>query len=144
MLAAVGLVLLNAAAVAQTPASSGLDWRYLPQAHEVAIWDAPGETDTLAEASDTEEPAPVILPQPEFIDEPETGPIRGWQWKEPSLSTGGQVAAYEEERTAVQIAESRQEEQMAQQAEPPPGIDNLPGPLQDFTYRVDFGVEYRF
>lgn len=110
----------------------------------MAIWDAPNESEAAPPAEDSEAPAPVILPQPEFLDQTDSGPIRGWQWKEPSLGTGGNVATYEEDRTAVQIAESRQQDQMAEQAAPAPGLDNLPGPLGDLNYRVDFGVEYRF
>lgn len=131
-------------AFAELSSDRALDWRYQPEAHQVAIWDAPAVADSPAPADVTAEPAPVILPQPVFLDQMETGPVRGWHWKEPSLGTGGQVATYEEDRTAVQIAESRQMDQMAQRADPAPVLDNLPGPLGDFNYRVDFGVEYRF
>lgn len=138
------LSLIGQPVLAERTAVGGLDWRYEPDAHQVAIWDLPPETESPLPENDAEDAAPVILPQPEFLDQTDTGPVRGWQWKEPSLGTGGQVAAYEEERTAVQIAESRQMDQMAERAEPTPGIDSLPGPLGDFNYRVDFGVEYRF
>ncbi|MDX1634774.1 MAG: hypothetical protein R3280_09070, partial [Marinobacter sp.] len=124
--------------------AEGLDWRYRPEAHEVAVWDAPAENAPPSAPEHCEEPAPVVLPQPEFPDRPDTGPVRGWSFKEPSLGTGGRVASYEEDRAAVQIAETRQQEQMAESVEPAPGIDELPGPLGDFNYRVDFGVEYRF
>lgn len=137
------LVLAGHPVLAQTRESEGLDWRYRPEAHQAAVWDIPPEAAAEAEP-EWDTPAPVILPQPEFPEAEDSGPIRGWQWKRPSIGTGGEVASYQEERTAVRIAETRQQEQQAEALEPAPGVDALPGPLGDFNYRIDFGVEYRF
>lgn len=90
------------------------------------------------------EPAPVVLPQPEWPEAEQTGAERGWRWKEPSVGPAQLTRSYDESRTAVQLAEDRQTEALAESAAPAPGLEDLPEEFQGLDFRVELGVEYRF
>ncbi|WP_148864460.1 hypothetical protein [Marinobacter fonticola] len=136
------LVALLLSLIALPCQACGLDWRYDPQRDATLVRPTPA----IAECSvQGDEINPVVLPQPQW---PEAYTAedseRGWQVADPQLSTG-RPEAYKDNREAVRIAQSNQDQAaLARSGGPLGDVDQLPDALNGINYRLDFGIQYRF
>lgn len=134
------LILLLYLPIANAAAGATLDWSYHSNLRQPDVESTPAQAGSSPPPSFT--PSPVVLPPANWPEHGDTDP-RGWHLKQPSIGTG-RVEAYTDSRTAVRLAEQRQDSALASSGTPLPGFDELPGALQGLNYRIDFGVEYRF
>ncbi|MDX1799581.1 MAG: hypothetical protein R3303_01540 [Marinobacter sp.] len=136
------LLILLMSGITDGAAAGGIpDWSYHPESRGRPDADAATAAVSTLTTSPCE-PSPVVLPTAHWPESGDADP-RGWHLKQPSIGTG-RVEAYTDSRTAVRLAEQRQDSALAGSAAPLPGFDELPGALQGLNYRIDFGVEYRF
>jgi hypothetical protein len=82
-----------------------------------------------------------VLPQPEWPEQKKNN--RGWHFINPSVGVAG-IEDKDESRTAVQMAQSRQNDLLSQNASSVPGQDELPGPLSNIGLQFSAGVQYIF
>lgn len=135
------LLILLMSGITGGAAAGGIhDWSYHPGSRSRP--DADAAMAPVTSTTSSCEPSPVVLPTARWPESGDADP-RGWHLKQPSICTG-RVEAYTDSRTAVRLAEQRQDSALAGSAAPLPGFDELPGALQGLNYRIDFGIEYRF
>lgn len=109
------------------------DWRVIAE-------DVAAPTQSSIPESQQDEPNPVVLPAQQEEPRVEPKSDAGWHWIKPKVADNPGSGLG---RTAVQLAESEQERDLAQRQTVLDGI--LPGHLSGLApLAVESGIEYRF